>query len=331
MTVPIFDMHADLFMDLVRRAEKNREAGPPELETRHLRRLRAGGIFGAVLTDCRMAGETAEPIHFEEFISIVRKELTSAPGIIQVRVASDITHALLTGAFAAVVGYEGLSAAQGDISWIERLYKEAGLRVAILTHNDDNLFGGGLRGVRGGLPIDEALGLTERGREAVTLMNQLGILVDMAHAGIATRRDILETSKRPVILSHVLAKAVYDNGRNLSDDEMRIIADKGGLIGCMTSAAALAPINDRHHHTLERYTEHVLHMVNAAGVDHIGLGLHFCEYLYTPDKYPLVEGLEDASHAQAIIKALLDAGLSEDDIEKIAWKNFIRVFSQAVG
>lgn len=366
--IPIFDLHADVFMDLVRRAEASGRiarggaarsriacggiaradlpdnAAPAELESRHLARIRSGGIFGAVLIDCRMAGETAGPEDLERFIARVNIELDAARDkVTRVRAAADIGRAIASGTFAAIVGYEGLTATGGDLGWIRRLHKEADLRVAVLTHNDDNVFGGGALGERGGLPgyvaLDrtralgqtQALGLTEKGREALALMNELGILVDMAHAGKATRRDILTASTRPVMLSHTSSKAVYDNGRNLSDAEMRAIADKGGLIGCMTSPAALAPIEDRGHHNLERYTEHLLHMINAAGVDHVGLGLHFCEYLYSREEYPPVRGLEDASRAGSIVDALLASGVSEDDVEKIAWKNFAKLFARAVG
>ena len=361
--IPIFDLHADVFMDLVRRSESHNAYGQQstlgnfvELGERHLERMTAGGIFGAILTDCRMAGETAEPVHLERFIATVKRELSVAgaekavapdggaghgqhrgvapaptPRLIHVRAAADIGRALSAGAFAAIVGYEGLSATKGDLGWIRRLYDEAGLRVAVLTHNDDNPFGGGAFGARGSLPIEEALGLTEKGHEAVGLMNELGVLIDMSHAGKATRRDILRASTRPVMLSHTSAKAVYDNGRNLSDEELRAIADKGGLVGCMTSPAALAPISDRGHHNLARYIEHLKRMIAAAGIDHVGLGLHFCEYLYTPEEYPPVAGLENASKAQAIPEALLAAGLSEDEVEKIAWKNFAKVFAAVVG
>jgi len=273
--------------------------------------------------------------------------------VIHVKSAADLERALSAKTFAAIIGYEGLSPTKGDLTWIPRLYDEAGLRVTVLTHNDDNDYGGGALGIRGGIrgtlsggtlgsdsggALDtqtlgrtQPLGLTEKGRQAVSLMNELGILIDMAHAGPQTRADLLATSKKPVMLSHTSAKAVYDNGRNLSDEEMRTIADAGGLIGCMTSPAALAPLTDRPHHNLERYMQHLIHMINAAGLDHVGLGLHFCEYLYTREEYPLVDGLEDASHAQAITDALLATGYSQSDVEKIAWRNFARIFKDAVG
>lgn len=307
--------------------------------------MKAGGIVGAVITDCRMAGESSEPMHLEQFIVTVRRELAAAGDrLIHVKSAANLEQALRTKTFAAIVGYEGLSPTKGELAWIPRLYNEAGLRIAVLTHNDDNDYGGGALGIRGGLqgipavpgalsgaPGAQTLGLTEKGYQAVALMNELGILIDMAHAGAETRRDILAASARPVMLSHTSAKAVYDNGRNLSDEEMRAIADAGGLLGCMTSPAALAPLADRAHHSLERYMQHLTHMIGAAGVDHVGLGLHFCEYLYTREEYPLVDGLEDASRAQVIVDALLAAGYSQADVEKIAWRNFARVFTEAVG
>ncbi|HAL93210.1 MAG TPA: peptidase M19, partial [Spirochaetaceae bacterium] len=107
------------------------------------------------------------------------------------------------------------------------------------------------------------------------------------------------------------------------------IAEQGGLIGCMTSPAALADIKDRANHTLERYMHHLRHMIDVAGEDHVGLGLHFCEYLYTQEEYPPVKGLEDASRAYVIIEELGKFGLSSYQIEKIAYRNFARVFKEA--
>ena len=326
--MPIFDLHADVLMDLVRNG--------PDL-ARHLARMRKGGIAGAALIDCRMAGETAAPAHLERFIQVTRAELAAAEGILHVKTAAHLKHALETGAFAAIIGYEGLAPTGGDLSWIRRLYDDVGLRIATLTHNDDNCFGGGALGLRGGLTgpdgraTHKAMGLSSLGYGTVELMNELGILIDLAHAGKVTRADIITASSKPVMLSHTSARAVYDNGRNLSDEELKSIADAGGLVGCMTSPAALAPMSDRANHTLDRYMEHLLHMIDAAGLDHVGLGLHFCDFLYTREEYPLVKGLEYPSEAQVIIERLRKAGISEAGVEKIAWKNFLRVFSQAVG
>lgn len=345
--IPIFDMHADVFMDIVRQVER-RELKGSALETaaqetpsplmQHLERMRRGGIAGAVLTDCRMAGESADTSHLERFIRTVRAELAAAGDrAVQVLSAADLQRAREAGGFAVIVGYEGLSASGGDVAWIDRLYRETGLRVAALTHNDDNPFGAGAAtgsplcaDLRGRTP-ESGTGLTPTGFAAVEEMNALGILIDMAHAGRGTRRDILAASTRPVMLSHTSSAQVYDTGRNLSDAEARRIADAGGLIGCMTSPTALAPMEDRAHHSLARYIEHLRRLIDAAGIGHVGLGLHFCEYLYTPEVYPPVCGLEDASQSRSILEELDRAGYREDEIELIAWKNFARTFEEAAG
>lgn len=323
--IPIFDIHADILMELARHAENEEEYVPRLLH--HIARMKRGGIGGAVVVDCRMAGEQADFSHLETFIRIVQK-LRSAQSVGQYCFAAsskELAESFLSGTWTALVCFEGLRATGGRIEWISRLYSEALLRIAMLTHNDDNWFGGGALG------SEPANGLSEKGREAVALMNQLGILIDMAHAGPKTRCEILECSTRPVMLSHTSSASVYDNGRNLSDREMHLIADHGGLVGCMTSPAALADIRDRTHHTIDRYMEHLLHMLDAAGEDHVALGLHFCEYLYTREEYPLVQGLEDASMAQGILKALERRGIPEAVIEKIAYQNFLRVFAEACG
>ncbi len=321
--IPLFDMHADIIMDLARHTEGEHSRRQRFLE--HVSRMQKGRIGGAVLVDCRMAGESADTSHLQTFIDIVQhlcREQSIGAYIIAGSPAM-LRQAFLSKTWVGVVCYEGLTAARGNLEWISRLYHEAMLRVASLTHNDDNWLGAGALGA------EPTKGLTEKGREAVAMMNILGILIDMAHAGPGTRRDILECSTRPVMLSHTSSASVYDNGRNLTDEEVRHIADHGGVIGCMTSPAALAALSDREHHSLDRYLEHLRHLLDAAGEDHVGLGLHFCEYLYSSEEYPPVSGLEDASRAYAIIDGLKHFGISERVIEKIAWKNFMRVFSEA--
>lgn len=323
--IPLFDLHADILMDLARHAEDEHSRMARFLG--HVSRMKKGMIGGAVLVDCRMAGESADPSHLETFINIVQ-EVCNGQGEGGYRIADSPTalqQAFLSKTWVGVICYEGLTAACGNLQWITRLYNDAYLRVATLTHNDDNWLGAGALGE------NRTKGLTEKGREAVAMMNRLGILIDMAHAGPETRRDILKWSAKPVVLSHTSSAFVFNNGRNLADEEMRLIADHGGVIGCMTSPAALATLTDREHHSLERYLEHLYHMLNTAGEDHVGLGLHFCEFLYTPEEYPPVRGLEDATKAHAIIDGLKQLGISKRVIEKIAWKNFMRVFSEACG
>ncbi|MGB4255037.1 MAG: membrane dipeptidase [Rectinema sp.] len=328
--VPIFDMHADIIMDILRREDISDENSVLLRFKQHIDRMKRGAVQGAVLVDCRMAGESAETKNFEEFIAISKILRSHQDESYLIATSSEeFDNSIRDGRWVGILCYEGLRAANGNLLWLKRLYKEAGLRIAMLTHNDSNEFATGAADPNGNPASKNPLGLTEAGQKAVELMNEMGILIDLSHASPMTRRDVLSYSKKPVMLSHTSRAEVYDNGRNLSDKDIREIAEHGGLIGCMTSPAALADIRDRANHTLERYMHHLRHMIDVAGEDHVGLGLHFCEYLYTQEEYPPVEGLEDASKAGVILKEISKWGLSTYQIEKIAYRNFARVFKEA--
>ena len=118
----------------------------------------------------------------------------------------------------------------------------------------------------------------------------------------------------------------YDNGRNYSDDQLRAVAREGGCVGCMTSAAALADKDDRKNHSLERYIQHLEHMLEVLGEDHLVLGLHYTEYLYPGPDFLDTRGLEDASRTGNIIGALRRRGWPEETIGKVAWGNVFRLF-----
>lgn len=349
---PVFDCHADILMDVVKR----RLAGETGTFRRfHLDRLRAGGIAGAVLIHCHMYDTPAGPEDVESFIRLFRDEDSENSGVwrklatgedaawaeAHFREAADAAEGTAKSASGAaadglpdagrkddplpvVVGMEGLKAVKGDFSLVERMYREASLRLVSLTQNDENDLATGHWG-------DPKRGLTERGREFVRKLNDLGVLIDLAHANEPCRREILELSSRPVLMSHTSAKAVYDNGRNYSDAELKAVAEAGGCVGCMTSAAALAAEADTAHHTLERYLEHLERMVEVAGEDHVVLGLHYTEYLYPGPGYLSTRGLEDASRTQNLVAALRARGWQDAALEKLCWKNFFRLFRAALG
>ena len=386
---PVFDCHADILMDVVKR---RREGETAVFRSRHLSRLREGGVAGAVLIHCHMYDTPAGPEDIREFIRLFREEDRENAGVWSLilgaadaaraeetfraaaekardlpqdssgaaapragedreasgpagtedhpRAAAEKARALPQdasraaaprageapeapscdeGPLPALVGMEGLKAVQGDFSLVERMHREAGLRLASLTQNDQNDLATGHWG-------DPDRGLTPRGRDFVRLLNELGVLIDLAHANEPCQREILALSRKPVLMSHTSAKAVYDNGRNYSDDQLRAVAREGGCVGCMTSAAALADKDDRKNHSLERYIQHLEHMLEVLGEDHLVLGLHYTEYLYPGPDFLDTRGLEDASRTGNIIGALRRRGWPEETIGKVAWGNVFRLF-----
>lgn len=348
---PVFDCHADILMDVVKR---RREGETAVFRSRHLSRLREGGVAGAVLIHCHMYDTPAGPEDIREFIRLFREEDRENAGVWSLilgaadaaraeetfRAAAEKARALPQdasraaaprageapeapscdeGPLPALVGMEGLKAVQGDFSLVERMHRETGLRLASLTQNDQNDLATGHWG-------DPDRGLTPRGRDFVRLLNELGVLIDLAHANEPCQREILALSRKPVLMSHTSAKAVYDNGRNYSDDQLRAVAREGGCVGCMTSAAALADKDDRKNHSLERYIQHLEHMLEVLGEDHLVLGLHYTEYLYPGPDFLDTRGLEDASRTGNIIGALRRRGWPEETIGKVAWGNVFRLF-----
>ncbi|MEO1042076.1 MAG: membrane dipeptidase [Pseudomonadota bacterium] len=202
-----------------------------------------------------------------------------------------------------IMGAEGMHALDGDIKAIDRLYDE-GYRLMGLQHFFDNKLGGSLHGTSGE-------GLSAFGRAAVKRMNELEIVIDVAHSSPQTVRDTLALSTRPVVVSHTGFNGHCESPRNISDELMAQVAAGGGLIGvgfwedvtCDPSPAGIA--------------DAILYGVENFGVDHIALGSDFDGTVTT---------MFDSSELAAITDALLDAGLSDDEIRKVLGENTVAFF-----
>ena len=193
---------------------------------------------------------------------------------------------------------EGAHPLEGDIGNLDRLFKQ-GLRISGLTHFFDNALGGSLHGVSGA-------GLTEFGRHVVQRAGELEIIIDVAHASPAMVRDVLAVSGRPVILSHGGMKGVCDNSRNLDDELMREIADRGGLLGigfwdgaiCDPSPAGIV--------------RSIRYAADLMGVDHVALG---------SDYDGTVTATLDSSELAIITQTMFDNDFSEEEIRKVMGEN----------
>ena len=202
---------------------------------------------------------------------------------------------------AAVLALEGAQVLEGDPANVDDLFA-AGYRMMSPTHFFDNEMAGSAHGVH-------RAGLTEAGREMVSRMESLGMIVDLAHGSMAQIDDVLEMATRPVVVSHTGVRGTCDNVRNLSDDQLRAIAAKGGLIGigfwdvavCGKSATEIAQA--------QRYAAALI------GAQHVGLGSDFDGAVAVPF---------DSTGMVKITEALLDQGVGEDDIAAMMGGNEIR-------
>jgi membrane dipeptidase len=207
----------------------------------------------------------------------------------------------------AWLGLEGAHALENDLANLDAL-DAAGYRMIAPTHFFDNEWAGSAHGLRKG-------GLTVRGRELVRGLEARRILLDLAHASPATIDDALALARRPVLISHTGVRGTCDNRRNLSDAHVRAVAATGGVVGigfwstavCGTDAAAIARA--------------VVYAARVGGIDHVGLGSDFDGAVTTPF---------DAAGLARLTDALLQAGLSEEDVAKVMGGNVARVLGQAL-
>lgn len=212
------------------------------------------------------------------------------------------------GIKAFFIGIENGYAIGKDLNNIA-LFKEQGVVYITLCHNGNNDLCDSAKGAV------EWYGLSPLGKDAVKEMNRLGIMVDISHAADQTVWDVLEISQYPIIASHSSARALCDHPRNLTDDQIRAIAAKGGVIQVCLYSGFLAL--DRKA-TVADVVSHILHIREIAGVDHVGIGSDF-------DGGGGIDQCNASNELINLTKALLAAGLTEDELAKIWSGNFLRV------
>lgn len=252
----------------------------------------------------------------------------------------DIKKAKTEGKLALIFAFQNAVPVEAD--WVNRLpfFYRNGLRIVQLTYNETNRLGHGCFE-----PIDTGLTLT--GIQIVRELNRLGIVIDLSHVGIKTSSDAIELSKHPCIFSHADCRTLCDCRRNKTDEQIRAIAAKGGVIGITPYAPFCEPAKGQRP-TLDDYLRHMEYAINLVGVDHVGIGTDIAEHWAvrwaggTPRRYPdmtgnytwetiYAKGFDSISYFGDVFEALLKRGYSDEDVLKIAGGNFMRVFREVWG
>ncbi|HOV94447.1 MAG TPA: dipeptidase [Spirochaetales bacterium] len=216
----------------------------------------------------------------------------------------------------ALLSIEGAEALDGSIDNVDGFYAR-GVRAIGITWSRRNPFG---RGVQ----VEGTDGLTSLGKELVEKLESKRMLVDVSHLSDTAFWDLVGVAKRPIIASHSNARAVNNHPRNLTDEQIRAIAQSGGAIGAVfvPNFVSLKPTKSY----LEHLVDHIDHIVQVGGLETAALGSDF-------DGYRGVEGhvLADASEYGLLCDALLGRGYSEDMVSKIMGKNWERVIKEVLG
>jgi membrane dipeptidase len=240
-------------------------------------------------------------------------ECDANEGITPVRSHGEILAAKKAGKVAALLAIEGAEPLQGDLGVLRDLYR-LGVRMLSFTWNWRTPFADGLDAKRseGKLP--------DLGVKALREMERLGMILDVSHISDSCYWDIADLKKGPFIASHSNCRDVCDHQRNLTDDMIRALADHGGVMG-MNFAPSFV---DKDKATVQRVVDHVDHIVNLIGPDHVGLGSDFDGIGSTPI------GLEDVTKMPNITRELVKREYTDDDIRKILGGNFLRVFKEII-
>ena len=196
---------------------------------------------------------------------------------------------------------EGAHPLEGEIENLDKLFSQ-GLRISGLTHFFDNELGGSLHGVSGE-------GLTQFGKQVIKRAGELGIIIDIAHASPAMVRDVLSMSERPVILSHGGIKGACDTSRNLDDELMLEIADRGGIIGIGYWESAVCDPSPA------GIVRSIRYGIDLMGVDHVALG---------SDYDGAVTTTLDSSELAILTQTMMDEGFSEEEIRNVMGENVKR-------
>ncbi|MFK0101496.1 dipeptidase [Streptomyces sp. NPDC091040] len=357
---PVVDGHNDLPWAL--REQVNYDLAVRDIATdqsAHLHtdipRLRAGGVgaqFWSVYVRSDLAGDAAVSATLEQ-IDVVAELLERYPADLRrALTADDMEAARAEGRIASLMGAEGGHSIANSLGTLRGLHA-LGVRYMTLTHNDNIAWADSATDEPG------VGGLSPFGHEVVREMNRTGMLVDLSHVAATTMRDALATSVAPVMFSHSSSRAVCDHPRNIPDDVLAQLPANGGIAmatfvpkfvlpeavawtqaadenlrahglhhldtteRAMKLHAAFEAANPRPVATVATIADHLDHMREVAGVDHIGIGGDYDGTAFLP------QGLESVAGYPNLIAELLRRNWSAADLAKLTWQNAVRVLRDA--
>lgn len=270
--------------------------------------------------------------------------------VTQIRNIADIFEAKKNNKTGVILGFQNSSPIENRLERLE-LFQRLGVRIIQITYHEANLLGSGCY-------ERYDYGLTYFGVDAVREMNRLGILIDLSHVGIQTTMDTIELSEKPVSVTHANLKSHLDRARNKVDDAMKLLAEKGGVIGATCINSMLSAGQEA---TVQDYVDVIDDMVEKLGIDHVGIGTDYTQnqgeafwrYISSqqgtsfplkaiskqadgqsvyPDMVNLAKqryypiGLETPDKLPLLTELFLAKGYKKDEISKLLGGNWLRLF-----
>ncbi|MBQ3105350.1 MAG: membrane dipeptidase [Lachnospiraceae bacterium] len=329
---PVADAHFDLAAEVYAR----RMAGERNIvKDRYLRHFRKAGcsiIVSSVFVYTKDLKERGLQTALAQ-IGALREDLdTVSDEICVIGSGKELDTALEKGKIAVLLSMEGLDPIGTDLHLL-RVFYDLGVRGAGLTWSRPNAFGTGC--CRADEMEEIPGGLTDLGKEAIRRMEALGMYLDVSHLNNEGFADVLKCAKAPFIASHSNAWEICRNYRNLRDDQIQALAERGGVIGLNANCCIAGAVPGDKSGALLRLCEHVEHLVSMAGVCHVGYGFDLCDGLdaamagtkVSPDPGDLLKNHEEAMELTA---ALLSRGMEEEAVMGIIGGNFLEFFRRVL-
>ena len=325
---------------------------PMHTDFPRLERGRVGAQFWSVYVDADQPEPEAVVATLQQ-IDVTKRLIARYPERLALALtANDVERAMKAGKIASLIGMEGGHSIDGSLGVLRQMY-DLGARYMTLTHSKNNAW------ADSSSVVPEHDGLTDFGRDVVREMQRIGMLVDLSHTSEATQLDALEVARAPVIFSHSGASAVDPHNRNVGDAVLARLKDNGGIVmavalpsyvseerrqwGAMREGekkrletlwpanpdevtrglAAWEAANPERKATVSDMADHIDHIRQVAGLDHIGLGGDYDGM----DTGPV--GMEDVAGYPNLFVELARRGYSQADLEKIASRNMMRVLRAA--
>jgi len=292
----------------------------------YLEKMRRGGVTATNYT-VAMDQNLSETV---KRIADLYRIIGKSQAAVLIEKAADIHQAKQAGKTGIILGFQNVPPLEGDLRLLD-VYRRLGVRIIQLSYHFKNICGDGCME-----PSNSGLSLF--GRQLVQRMNEQGMVVDLAHVGEQTEREAIEVSSHPVIASHSNCHARLPVPQNKTDDMLRALASKGGVIGITGFPRLLEPDP-----TVDTLLDHIDHVVQLVGVDHVGIGMDFAEgWTDSPSHrkklieidgriYDWPKGFASVLEFPNITRGLVGRGYSEVDIGKILGGNFLRVFQEVIG
>jgi membrane dipeptidase len=335
--IPVIDGHNDLAWEaLLNRNLSIEDVDKEARQTLHtdLPKLRRGGVGGQFWSIYLPPEYVGEGIVKNTLLQIdfIYRLVAKYPNDFELAYTADaIKKAMSSGKIASLLGVEGAHHIDGSMA-VLRQFARLGMRYMTLTWNNTNEF------ADAGLGEHIHGGLSQRGKDMVHIMNEIGVIVDLSHTSFDTMRDSLAVTDKPIMFSHSSSYQIHQFVRNVPEDVQHLLVENDGIqmisfapnfLSATRRAWSLVKGKDPENAgsapevTIDDVVTHIEAAREVVGVDHLGLGGDFDGV-----EYGMPTGLSDVSYYQDLLAKLSDRGWTIDELEKLAYKNVLRVIEK---